>query len=121
MGDVLEEFAPAVNVYQRRTRALALTINGAGDNTVKTPATGTRLILQYLCLSADGANTADVTATVKWSGGATLYKISLKAGAIWARNIGAGRRVLDGAIDQALLVNLSAAQAVHVSHESEEF
>jgi len=122
MADQLDEHAPPVNVYQRRTNAKAETFSSSGDNTIRTPESGKYVLLQYLCLSADGANGADVTATVKWAGMSdALYKVSLKPGAIWARNIGAGRRVVTGDVDQALVVNLSVAQSVHVSHESQEY
>ena len=85
-----------------------------------TPESGKFLLIQYLCLSADGGNTASVTATVI-VGSSTKYKVSLKPGAIWARNIGAGRRVVTGEVDEPLKINLSAAQSVHVSHEREEY
>ena len=101
--------------------ALAITASLSGDTTVATPASGKHLGLQYICLSADGANTADVTVIVKFgAAGGAKYKVSLKAGAIWARNIGARMRWLPGAVDEALFVNLSAAQIVHVSIESED-
>lgn len=122
MANQLDAHADAVNVYQRRTDAKAETFSAAGDSTIKTPASGMFILLQYLCLSADADNGANVTATVKWAGNAdALYKVSLKPGAIWARNIGAGRRVVTGVVDQALVINLSAAQAVHVSHEAQEY
>lgn len=95
--------------------------SSSGDNTIHTPAAGKKIRLYYLALSANGANSADVTTVVKFAaGGATKYKLSLKAGAIWARNIGAGRRYLEGAANEALIVNLSAAQTVHASLEYEE-
>ena len=101
--------------------AKALTVSGNGDNTVHTPAAGKKIRLYYASLNADDANSAAVIAILKFgAGGAALYKYSLGAGGIWARNISAGRRHIDGAVDQALILNLSAAQSVHVSIEYEE-
>lgn len=93
----------------------------SGDITIHTPAAGKKIRLYYLCLNASGGNTADVATIVKFAAaGATKFKHSLKAGAIWARNIGAGRRYIEGAVNEALIVNLSATQTVHVSIEYEE-
>lgn len=117
----LDEYASPVEVYQRRTNAAARTVSSAGDNIVHTPASGRFVLLEYVCLSADALNTAPVIATIKWNGGADLYKLSLVPGAIWARNIGAGRKVVTGGQDQALVVSLSAAQNVYYSEESEEY
>lgn len=89
-----------------------------GDNPIVSVAPTDTLRLYYICLSANGANGADVTATVKL-GAAELFKISLKAGAIWARNIGAGRHYLEGADAADLIVELSDTQTVHVSAEYE--
>ena len=99
----------------------ASTVSAAGDTTILTPAAGNRIKLGYLSLSADGGNSADVTVIVKFgAAGAAVYKVSLKAGSIYARNIGAGKRYGDSGSDTALVVNLSAAQTVHVSVEYDE-
>ena len=117
----MSESASPIRWAQPSSDATAVTAGSSGDNTIYTPATGKAVGLQYICLSADGANTADVTATVKFgAGGAAKYKLSLKPGAIWARNIGARMRWLAGAVDEALIVNLSAVQNVHVSAEVED-
>lgn len=101
--------------------AKAVVASSSGNNTIHTPTASNRIRLGYIVLSADGANSADVTATVKFAaGGASLYTISLKAGAMWARNVGAGRRYLDGGVNNALIVNLSTAQTVNVSIEYDE-
>jgi hypothetical protein len=101
--------------------AFGVTVSTPGDNTVLSPAGGKRLGLQYICLSADGGNSGDVTVIIKFGGsGGSKYKVSLKPGAIWARNIGARMRWLAGAVDEVLIANLSAAQNVHISVESED-
>lgn len=110
-----------VDIPDVTTLAKAVTASASGDTTVHTPTASNRVKLGYICLSADGANSADVTVLVKFTaGGTTLYKLSLKAGAIWARNIGAGQRYLDGGVNNALIVNLSTAQTVNVSIEYTE-
>lgn len=93
------------------TTADATTI---GDTTIVSITNSPRLY--YISLSANGANSADVTATVK-IGGSSKYTVSLKAGAIWARNIGAGRKHITGSSGDDIIINLSAAQTVHVSVE----
>ncbi len=110
-----------VDIPDVTTLAKAVTASTSGDTTIHTPTASNRVKLGYICLSADGANSADVTVIVKFTaGGSTLYKISLKAGAIWARNIGAGQRYLDGGVNNALIVNLSTAQTVNISIEYTE-
>lgn len=94
--------------------ATAVDASASGDNTIVSITNTPRLY--YISLSANGANSADVTAIVK-VGASTKYKVSLKAGAIWARNIGAGRSYVTGASGDDIVVNLSAAQTVHVSVE----
>ena len=101
--------------------AKAVVASASGNNTIHTPTASNRIRLGYIVLSADGANSADVTATVKFAaGGSSLYVVSLKAGAMWARNVGAGRRYLDGGVNNALIVSLSTAQTVNVSIEYDE-
>lgn len=97
--------------------ATAVDASSSGDNTIVS-ITGTPRLF-YICLSADGANLSDVTATVK-IGSSSKYKVSLKAGAIWARNIGAGRNYITGSSGDDIVVNLSAAQTVHVSVEYQD-
>lgn len=94
--------------------ATAVDATTSGDNTIVSITNTPRLY--YISLSANGANSADVTAIVK-IGASTKYKVSLKAGAIWSRNIGAGRSYVTGSAGDDIIVNLSAVQTVHVSVE----
>lgn len=94
--------------------ATAVDATASGDNTIVAITNTPRLY--YISLSANGANSADVTAIVK-IGATTKYKVSLKAGAIWARNVGAGRGYITGSAGDDIVVNLSAVQTVHVSVE----
>lgn len=110
----------AARVVSESLSPTAVTALSSGDNTIFTPTGGTASRVHYISLSADGANSADVTAIVKFgAGGSAKYKVSLKAGAIFARNIGAGKRYMQGATNEAVIVNLSTAQTVHVSVEAE--
>lgn len=97
--------------------ALAVDASLAGDNTIVAITNTARLY--YVSLSANGGNGADVTAIVK-IGTSEKFKVSLKAGSIFARNIGAGRRYLTGSSGDDIIVNLSDAQTVHVSVEYED-
>jgi hypothetical protein len=94
--------------------ATAVDASASGDTTIVAITNTPRLY--YISLSANGGNSADVTAIVK-IGASTKYKVSLKAGAIWARNVGAGRAYISGSAGDDIVVNLSAAQTVHVSVE----
>ena len=94
--------------------ATSVDASSSGDNTIVSITNTPKLY--YVCLSANGANSADVTAIVK-IGATTKYKVSLKAGAIWARNIGAEKRYVTGSAGEDIIVNLSAAETVHVSVE----
>lgn len=97
--------------------AVAVDANSSGNNTIVAITNTARLY--YVSLSANGANSADVTAIVK-IGASEKFKVSLKAGSIFARNIGAGRRYLTGSAGDDIIVNLSTAQTVHVSVEYED-
>lgn len=94
--------------------ATTVDATASGDNTIVAITNSPRLY--YISLSANGANSADVTAIVK-IGASSKYKVSLKAGAIWARHIGAGDRYITGSVGDDIIVNLSAVQTVHVSVE----
>lgn len=109
IGDVDVATLPLTSISATTVDATA-----SGDNTIVSITNTPRLY--YVSLSANGANSADVTAIVK-IGATNKYKVSLKAGAIWARNIGAGRSYVTGASGEDIIVNLSAAQTVHVSVE----
>lgn len=97
--------------------AVAIDASSLGNNTIVAITNTARLY--YVSLSANGANSADVTAIVK-IGTSEKFKVSLKAGSIFARNIGAGRRYLTGSSGDDIIVNLSDAQTVHVSVEYED-
>lgn len=115
--------AAPVNIAQTEAVQLAKTApaNTIGTTIVHTPAAGKKVRITYYNLNADAGNAAAVTASLRFGvAGADLVKASLVAGAILARNIGAGKRYFEGAINESLIVNLSAAQLVNVNIEYAE-
>lgn len=119
---------PGVTIKDRSGNPKADTFNvgttvasSSGNTLVLTPTSGYSIRLHYLLLNADGANSADVTAALRFGvAGGLIYTVCLKAGSIFARNIGAGLKHIEGATNEALYVNLSAAQTVNVTVEWEE-
>lgn len=108
-------------VVEATQPVISVTASASGNNTILTPPAGKKVRLYYFSLSADGANTADVVAFLRFAAAGTgKHKVSLAAKAIFARNIGGGKRYIEGAVNEALIVNLSAAQSVHVSIEYDE-
>ena len=100
-----------------------LTATASGDNTVYTPSAGTKIRLWFFGYSASSAVTG-VTVILKldgYNGGAGIDTQYLgAAGQPYARNIKAGDAYIEGSVDGLLIVNLSAAQNVHVNFEIEE-
>ncbi len=94
-----------------------VTVTAAGDTTVYTPAAGMRVRLKWVGLSSPSTNSAPTTATVKWSGATgNVYRWSMGAPGAFAHG-----SVREGAVDEALVVNLSEAQSVFVNLDVEEF
>jgi hypothetical protein len=97
--------------------AVSVDATTSGDNTIVSITNSPRLY--YVSLSADTGNSASVTAIVK-IGSSSFYKVALKPGSTWARNIGAGRRYLTGSSGDDIIVNLSANQTVFCSVEYQD-
>lgn len=104
------KFQPGV-----RTTA-ALTVNTIGDNTIYTPAAGKKVRLHWLGMSASQNNAGENKVTVKFaSGGSAKY--------IWRMgNPGAFSHwePIEGAVNEAFIVNLTTADAVDVNYTLEE-
>lgn len=80
----------------------------SGTTAIITPPSGNGTRLHYYALNADGSNANPVTVTLQFAGAASpVCIISLLPGAIFARNIGAGRFFTEGAINAVLNVTLS--------------
>ena len=93
------------------------TVSSSGDTVIYTPPTGKQPQMFYYCLNADGANASPVTATLRFASGTAVCTISLVPGAIFSRNIGAGKFCIHGIPDDTIIVNLSAGATVNWSIE----
>lgn len=108
-------------VWNDAVNVTSIQASAAGNTAVQAPSSGRAIRLFYLVVNADGANSGDVTAALRFgAAGVLLYPISLKPGSIFARNIGAGRRYIQGVVGESLFINLSDAQTVNVTIEWEE-
>lgn len=110
-GTFAKRFAPGVRT------TVASTISTTGDNTIVTPAAGMRLRVTWLGLSSSQDNAAEVLAIVKFAAaGAAKYRW-------YMGNPGAFSHweAIEGGANEALIVNLSGAQAVQVNVTYEEF
>lgn len=97
------------------------TFNTTGNNTIHTPTVGMRTRIHYMSMNASPGNSNAVVATVKFTAaGAGIWNYELLPGAIWARNVGAGRRYIEGGVNEALIVNMSSNQRIYWSIEYEE-
>lgn len=99
-----------------------LSTSTSGNSVLAQPSSGAKSIrVFYLTYNADGANGADVTASLRFGpSGSLVYTTSLKAGSIFARHIGAGLKFIQGLAGESLYLNLSAAQTVNCTVEWEE-
>lgn len=100
-----------------------LAASSSGDTTVYTPTSGKKIRLYFFGYSG-GANVTGVTINLKlegYNGGASFDAQYFSAdGQPYARNIQAGAKYIEGSVDGRLIVNLSAAQTIHVNYELEE-
>lgn len=98
-----------------------VTASSSGTNTIHTPAAGKKVRLYYLGYSA-GATVTGVLVGMRFTAGGTDFdnQYLVTPGQPFGRNIQAGKRYIDGGTNEALVVNLSAAQTVYVNIEIEE-
>lgn len=96
------------------------TASTSGNNTVYTPGSGKSVRLHFFGYSA-GSNVTGVLVSLRWGSGTPFDRQYLVApGQPYARNIQAGKRYIDGPVDEPLIVNLDDAQTVYVNYEVEE-
>lgn len=103
------------------------TASSSGDNTAHTPASGKKIRLYFFGYSASSAVTG-VLVGLKLAGydpgtgaGAVFdQQYLVAAGQPYARNIQGGKRYIEGSVNGALTINLSAAQTVYLNLELEE-
>lgn len=106
------------DTFTKKTSSIA----SSGNNTIHTPAAGKKIRLYYFGYSA-GATVVGITAGIRFGAAGTVFdqQYLVAAGQPFGRNIQAGKRYVDGGVDEALVVNLSAsAQTVLVNVELEE-
>jgi hypothetical protein len=98
-----------------------VTASSSGNNTIHTPASGNKIRLYFFGYSA-GSNVTGVLCGLKFTTSGTVfdYQYLTAAGQPYARNIQAGKRYIDGGIDEALVLNLNGAQTVYCNIEVEE-
>lgn len=102
--------------------AVSETVTASGETAVITPSAGKAVRLWWYNINADPGNSAHVVAGLRFgTGAADFFKISLSqyGGAI-AHGYKAGRAFVQGAADEPLIVNLSAAQTVYCNFDCEE-
>lgn len=95
--------------------------SASGNTPLATPSPGARVRLHYLQFNAKVANAGAVEASLRFGAAGDLkYTTDLTPGSIFGRNIGAGRRFIEGDADEPLFLNLTAARAVNATVEWEE-
>ena len=93
------------------------TVSSSGNTVIHTPAAGKTIQMFYYMLNADANNSTPVTATIRFSSGSAITTISLPPGGTIARNIGAGKYYFAGAVNDTLIINLSAGANVNFALE----
>ena len=89
------------------------TVSTNGDNVIYVPPTGKQPQIFYFAFSAAGTNLAPVTVSMRFASGTPLYTVSLVPGAIYSRNIGAGKFCVHGSPDDTVILNLSSNSTVN--------
>lgn len=99
----------------------SVTASSSGNNTIHTPAAGKKIRLYFFGYSA-GSDVTGVLCALKFGTAGTVFdrQYLSAAGQPYARNIQAGKRYVDGAVDEVLVLNLSAAQTIYTNVELEE-
>lgn len=97
------------------------TASSSGNNTVYTPASGKKVRLYSFGYSA-GANVTGCLAGLRFGPAGTIFnnQYLITAGQAWNRNFQGGKRYIEGAVDESLIVNLGAAQTVYINYEAED-
>ncbi|MFA6204214.1 MAG: hypothetical protein WC710_13640 [Gallionella sp.] len=101
---------------------ISVNTSASGNYAVHTPAAGKAVRLWWYQMAALPTNSAAVIAGLRFGAAGTLFgttPLSQYGGAI-AHHFRDGRAYVQGAADEVLYVNLSAAQTVYVNVETEE-
>lgn len=110
-----------VNVESETFTKKTVSASSSGNNTIHTPASGKKIRLYFFGYSA-GSSVTGVLAGLRFAAAGTIFdqQYLVAPGQPYARNIQSGKRYVDGAVDEALVLNLSAAQTVYTNVELEE-
>lgn len=94
----------------------------SGDTTVHTPTAGKKIRLWWYNMAAHPANAGHVIAALKFAaGGIPFNRTPLSQyGAATAHSFKSGRSYVEGAVNEALIVNLDSANPVYVNVDFEE-
>ncbi len=100
-----------------------LTTSTIGTNTVVTPTAGKALRVFWFYVAAKPTNGSSVDIGFRWTtGGTDFYTAPLSQyGGVFTHAPKGGKGYVEGAADEALVINLSAAMSVHVNIDYEEF
>lgn len=94
----------------------AVTVSG----TLHSTTAGKTLRLFYYMLNADAGNAGPITVSLSFTTGGAITTVSLVPGAILARNVGAGKYYLPGAVNDNLLVTITGTGTLNWATESKE-
>lgn len=110
-----------VNVLEGMIVPLHVTAVSSGETLILTPTSGKSIRLWWYNIGADPANSAKVVVGLRFgSGGTDFYKTGLSQyGAATAHSFKAGKSYYQGGVDEALYINMSAAQTVYVNIDYE--
>lgn len=110
--DTLEEAITAKNVIA----------SASGDTIVHTPTAGKKIRLWWYNMAALPSNAGHVIAALKFAAGGTPFNRTplSQYGAATAHSFKAGRSYVEGAVGEALIVNLDSANTVYVNIDFEE-
>lgn len=90
--------------------------NTSGDTTLVNPGANS-VRLYFFGYSASPSNGASVQCALRFGANTAFDNQYLLAGQPYARNIGSGRKYIQGAPGESLKVNLSASQTVYANIE----
>lgn len=109
-------------IGDRTVTPVTVTASASGSTLVYQPAAGKSARLLWYHLAGSPSNGASVIASLRWAtGGANFVSVPISQyGSALAHAPGAGNRYYQGAVDQGLFVNLSAAQSVTVNIDVED-
>jgi len=113
-GSVTQGTIPwVVSVNTATYNSSSGSVSVSGDNTIRTPTGGKSTQLYYYMLNASPANAGNLTVTLRFSSGSPITTIGMVPGSVLARNIGAGKYYIQGAINDTLIINISGTGTVN--------